>query len=235
MKTLVNCFLHTKLFLGEIAKKKFVNLKKRYNKRKNSLYKAEKFGGSATAISSAREKLKEYRFLAWVDPFIRPRSLKYYPPKTHESAVASTTENMPNKDDNCEVPDSWEADDSNDFSDVGSVSSVNGTAPTSHERKRPTKNPTSGRKKCRAGKWTRDEVEYSVMSNVRTAMKTSEHEEKTDEEGLFGRLVASDLRKLSSFSKMIAKNKIQNLLFELQMQEHNQLQGPQQSATNSLE
>ena len=218
--------------IGETAKRLFKNLKKRYNKRRNHLKKAECSGTSAVTVSLAKEKVEEFRFLAWLNPFIRQRRTKASLLKKQEWAEVSKAENVSNVEGNYKASESRQQDCSNDFEDVN-FPTVNGIPSTSHERKRPTESPMSvvtGRKKWGKETPSLDEVDHSFLASAKRAIETPTQ----DDEGVFGMLVASDLRKLNQFNKMIARNRIQNLLFELQLQEQGQLQCPKQSTPNSM-
>ena len=58
------------------AKKLFNNLKKRYGKKRNEMRKVERSGTSTSAVAVAKEKLEQYKFLVWLQPFIQARSTK---------------------------------------------------------------------------------------------------------------------------------------------------------------
>ena len=64
------------LFLGKKAKHYFENLKKRYQKKKNNLKKADRSGTSTAIVGKARKYFEPYLFFTWFDAYTRQRSSK---------------------------------------------------------------------------------------------------------------------------------------------------------------
>ena len=55
------------------AKTLFENLKKRYNKKKNIVKKADRSGTSASEKAKAKKIFEPYKYLQWLEQFIVPR------------------------------------------------------------------------------------------------------------------------------------------------------------------
>ena len=219
---------------GERAKRLFANLKKRLNKRRNDLRRAERSGTPNSAVSLAEARLVPYQFLAWLQPFIQTRttiktlrvvkSLKHPIPLTsaappHEEEVSV----------NNDVKDK-EIVFSNDSDCVCLYTSPNADRTTQTKgvkRKSPNDSDTS--EETQKAKWQNnrpilDNIEVRSLQRTERVIENSKEEEK-DSCDIFGMLVAVELKKLTNYNKMVAKQQIQNLIFQLQM---NQEQKEQQ-------
>ena len=74
-----------------------------------------------------------------------------------------------------------------------------------------------------------DNIEVRPLKTMERVMETSKEEEKKDDCDIFGMLVAVELKRLTNYNKMVAKQQIQNLIFQLQMnQEQKEQQQRQQ-------
>ena len=63
-------------YLSDTAQKLFENLKKRYSKRRQAVLKASKSGSGRSDVATVNDQLKDYEFLAWINPFIKTRRSK---------------------------------------------------------------------------------------------------------------------------------------------------------------
>ena len=63
-------------YLSDTAQKLFENLKKRYSKRRQAVLKASKSGSGRSDVAIVNDQLKDYEFLAWINPFIKTRRSK---------------------------------------------------------------------------------------------------------------------------------------------------------------
>ena len=70
--TVCICFLS-----GIEAKSLFMNMKKRYCKKKCDLKKAKQSGTSADEVDRAKKNLKPYKFLSWLDSFLQLRITRF--------------------------------------------------------------------------------------------------------------------------------------------------------------
>ena len=222
---------------GERAKRLFDNLKKRLNKRRNDLRRAERSGTSSSAVTLAEARLEPYQFLAWLQPYIRTRttiknlnvsqSLKNPIPSmsaapSHEVVVINDVKGE-------------EIAFSNDNDNVSLYTSSNdgGTTPAlGVKRKSPIDSDIS--EVLQKPKWQNnrpnlDNIEVRPLKTMERVSETSKEEEKKDDCDIFGMLVAVELKKLTNYNKMVAKQQIQNLIFQLQMnQEQKEQQQRQQ-------
>ena len=57
-------------FVGE-AKTAFTNLKKRYSKKKNDLKRKKRTGKGKSDVSKFENALNQYKFLFWIDPYLK--------------------------------------------------------------------------------------------------------------------------------------------------------------------
>ena len=62
--------------LGDVAKKTFENVRKRFNKAQNKMIKAKKSGTSTQEAAEAAGDVDGYEYLMWLVPFIAVRKIK---------------------------------------------------------------------------------------------------------------------------------------------------------------
>ena len=62
--------------LGDVAKKTFENIRKRFNKARNKMIKAKKSGTSTQEAMEAAGDVDGYEYLVWLVPFIAVRKTK---------------------------------------------------------------------------------------------------------------------------------------------------------------
>eukprot|EP00794_Sanderia_malayensis_P007640 gene7641-8481_t len=77
-----------------------------------------------------------------------------------------------------------------------------------------------------------DRIEMQFLNKMEKVIVSPEEKEKKDDCDIFGMLVTAEIKKLNTHNRIIAKNQIQNMIFQLQMsqqqQEQNQSQPEQQ-------
>ena len=76
--------------LGDVAKKTFENIRKRFNKARNKMIKAKKSGTSTQEAMEAAGDVDGYEYLMWLVPFIAVRKTK-----SNITSINSSTENEP--------------------------------------------------------------------------------------------------------------------------------------------
>ena len=74
--------------LGDVAKKTFENIRKRFNKARNKMIKAKKSGTSTQEAMEAAGDVDGYEYLMWLVPFIAVRKTK-----SNITSINSSTEN----------------------------------------------------------------------------------------------------------------------------------------------
>ena len=86
-------------YLSDTAQKLFENLKKRYSKRRQAVLKASKSGSGRSDVATVNDQLKDYEFLAWINPFIKTRRSKSNFAPLEEASSSNIGEGI-NDDDN---------------------------------------------------------------------------------------------------------------------------------------
>ena len=74
--------------LGDVAKKTFENIRKRFNKARNKMIKAKKSGTSTQEAMEAAGDVDVYEYVMWLAPFIAVRKTK-----SNITSINSSTEN----------------------------------------------------------------------------------------------------------------------------------------------
>ena len=76
--------------LGDVAKKTFENIRKRFKKARNKMIKAKKSGTSTQEAMEAAGDVGGYEYLMWLVPFIAVRKTK-----SNITSINFSTENEP--------------------------------------------------------------------------------------------------------------------------------------------
>ena len=76
--------------LGDVAKKTFENIRKRFNKARNKMMKAKKSGTSTQEAMEAAGDVNGCEYLMWLVPYIAVRKTK-----SNITSINSSTENEP--------------------------------------------------------------------------------------------------------------------------------------------
>ena len=170
-------------------------------------------------------QLKDYEFLAWINPFIKTRKSKSNFNLTH-------TLQDENTDDDNEDVEEEEQDNGNSLFDIS------GTTVSQSKFEKGDNvfdNPDKKRKisvnvtpplRSKAKKTaTSDSKKEELMSTMSLLMqqRINKNSSKNDEEERFGGMVASELTKLPEFLKVQAKHEINGVIYKYQMQnqQHN--------------
>ncbi|XP_046856117.1 uncharacterized protein LOC124449219, partial [Xenia sp. Carnegie-2017] len=176
--------------IGERAKKLFENLKKRFSKQRNNFKKVTKSGTSLSAVVSSKTKLKDYNFLQWLVPYIKSGATK-----TNLSV-----------------------------SNTGSGSTSNCSLLTNDEIEHVSLlNEDNGCQRIKPDEVFDDKI--TDISDTTRHKKWSKTKVDVEQEEiqflhLFGMLVASQLKKLNTHEQAIAKHQIQNVVFNMQMNQN---------------
>ncbi|XP_065068514.1 uncharacterized protein LOC135693858 [Rhopilema esculentum] len=249
---------------GEEAKKLFDNLKKRYSKKRNEMRKVERSGTSTSAVAVAKEKLDQYKFLVWLQPFIQARSSKTnLPPRNVASFPKSpatpseaseifeegTAETFGGDDDD---NDDYDDDNGNEISEEGqNIDETSVSEPLGEEVNNdfPARTPAKKFKsrKCEISavtgktKWQKkgmdiENMELQFLETVRKAVEEPRTEAQStvnDSNYHFAMMVYSEINKFTPRNQYIARHQIQNIIFDIQMQEQQQKSFMLQPAWNA--
>ena len=168
-------------------------MKKRFSKRRLNLKKAERSGSGAADVQNAKSAFEEMRFLFWLIPHIRARSTKTNLSQEidKDSEYERSESENDESDNSCLIDGNTHSDDDASLASSSSVSSIKkrviirGMKESSHGRKQ---------------KWKKnsDLEERQFMEAMKNAVKIDEKEKTHEDEfDLFGKLVATELRKMT--------------------------------------
>ena len=192
--------------LGTIAEKSFRNVRNKYRREKRKWKVTNRSGAGAGEVK--RPCILDS--LGWLEPYFIER-------ETASNWETNRNEILVQEDDGEEQ----EKDDDVSVVSVESDKSVTVTSP-----KIPANSPTSA-KKTRISSVTgrplftkrdkrKDESEMKADIMVKLKEKLNS---KTDENGLYGDLLSTKLRRLSKINKLEAKHEIDNIMFRFQLQQ----------------
>ena len=212
------------LFTGSAAKA-FETLKKKYSRKRVNLRKSSRSGAGTRDIEKAKKELEEYSFLRWLDSFVRPR-------KTKSNIPAASMEINENLDVAYKVEiDDYESEESEGVGsdalndDTESFTTLEESAPSKKYEKEQV---MVNRKLPSFAQVNQAEImgsELDVMGNMLKVWKkrlTSISDGKQDDEDdLFGKLVAAELKKLPERQKFRLKHEINNLIYNYKLQNEN--------------
>lgn len=193
------------------ASRKWDNLKKKYNRKKNNLKKKSASGAGLADVESCIKDLKEYSFLSWLDQHSALRESK--------TNIADTD----NDDYDSEHEDSEKEEDSQQEALSHSVANSNQIKPKPKKKakedlsKETIESPLMSAK----NKAKRDQAETFAWKNIGEVFakknKANESKQSKDAEAIFGEMIAEELRQFKGRKKAIVRHRIQNVLFEEQM------------------
>ena len=173
-------------------------------------------------MASAKEKLEQYRFLSWLAPFIKPRSTRTNLPRAgncadRSKAIESTVQDEENYESMSEEDPLCAAEGNGDDDNVSfSVPLQSSTTKKSFDDSAGV-SKTTGKRKWTKQKEHVNQAELDFLNAMKKAVVEPNQKGCKDDIDLFGMLVAAEVKKLSHRNQLIAKNQIQNLLFNLQM------------------
>ena len=242
----INNLLSFYLFLGDSAKAYFEKLKKKYNKKKNTLKKARnKSGSDSHAAINAQRALNPYKFLSWLDDFVYVRESRtnvfQISDENKEDFSESEEENVDEDEKSDDSDQEYNYGDEN-YSETASTSSLlsptisstplQKTAPTLQPPKKRTKISENGekpKKLSKTGKGTKnnymEEMELNLIRDLGKSIKNDSNQlNKPDDIDLYTKSLAADLRKLSEREYAMVKNEFQGILFRYQMARFGQAQ-----------
>ena len=212
------------LFTGSAAKV-FETLKKKYSRKRVNLRKSSRSGVGTRDLEKAKKELEEYSFLRWLDAFVRPRKTKSNMPEA--SLEINKNLNVGHEVEN----DSYDSEESegvgldalnNDTESFTTLEESTFSKKCEKEQVMVKQKPQSFTQVNQADIMR---SELDVMGNMLKIWKqrlTSLSDEKQDDEDdLFGKLVAAELKKLPEWRKYRLKHEINNLIYNYKLQNEN--------------
>ena len=209
--------------LGDVAKKTFENIRKRFNKARNEMIKAKKSGTSTQEEMEAAGDVDGYEYLMWLVPFIAVRKTR-----SNITSINSSTENEPlSKASDLEDELEDDKDEGNAAEELNlpkkdlEISSELGETRTSPETSSKNSQVT-GRHKWKKGKrkepeTTAKELEKKELEFMSAVTEMVEQTNATDPDNAFANLVLSHVRQLHKRLKSSSQNEINRVLFRYMM------------------
>ena len=208
--------------LGDVAKKTFENIRKRFSKARNKMIKAKKSGTSTQEAMEAAGDVDGYEYLMWLVPFIAVRKIK-----SNITSINSSTENEPlSKAGDLE-------DELEDDEDEGNAKELNlpkndleisfeldetRTSPeTSSKNSQVTGRPKWKKGKRKETETTAKHLEKKELEFMSAVTETIGQTNATGPDTAFVKLVLSHVRQLPRMLKFSCQNEINQVLFRYMM------------------
>ena len=181
-----------------------------------SLKKAVRSGSGTVDVAAQKADFGDLIFMSWLIPYVKARKTKTNLPTVNKEGP--TTGNCTSHSDNYEEGTGEQLvklDDSEGSDTLSETVSLESNNPRKRESR--TISEVTGRQKWQKIKPDLEEQEVKFMKMMENAGKSdSKSDEREDELDLFGKLVASELRKMSRHDQYVAKHQIQGVLFNIQ-------------------
>ena len=211
-------------FIGSAAKA-FETLKKKYSRKRVNLRKSSRSGVGTPDLEKAKKELEEYSFLRWLDSFVRPRKTKSNIPGA--SLEINKNLNVRHKVEN----DGYDSEESEGVGlnalndDTESFTTLEESVTSENCEKEVVMVKQKLPSFTQVNQADIMGSELDVMGNMLKVWKqrlTSISDEKQDDEDdLFGKLVAAELKKLPERQKYKLKHEINNLMYNYKLQNEN--------------
>lgn len=196
----------------------FDNLKKRYSKRRQAVLKASKSGSGKSDVVIVQDQLKDYEFLAWINPFIKTRRSK----SNFEIMEVSTSANVDDAEEEDDDSDINEREKSNDEDSLfDSSTSISQSKLEKRKAAEVKARPAAKVRKTTNNENKKEEL-MSTMSRLMQQRLEKNASSKNEEEERFGGMVAGELTKLPELLRVQAKHEINEVLFKYHMQSYRQ-------------
>ena len=204
----------------EQTKTFFINLKKRYQKKKAELRRQDKFGTCLAAVEKARKDLEPYLFLSWLDPFLatRARDVKC------TNVLSSKKRTMPADKDSSENEENSSANEHDESADEVHEPSVTSPQPPAKspavQKQKQSRVKISKKVSKKQTEEQKDALELDLLLSLQADRKKRDIIRQDDPEQLFANSLAADLRKFSEPEKFMITHKLHNVVFRYQMARH---------------
>ena len=195
-------------------------MKKRYQKKKNNLKKADRSGTSTAIVGKARKDFEPYLFFTWFDAYTRQRSSK------SNIMCDNDSDSMVESYDKIDADDDGDGSSIDDMSDTESVSSdqieIISKPACFIKPKEVGKrvNHNKEKRSCIKKSKTNDcelEMMKDITESIKRRRQTMDCENAKDPEDLFCGSLAAELRQLSERDRCMAKHEISNIIFKYQL------------------
>eukprot|EP00112_Aurelia_sp_Birch-Aquarium-sp1_P003306 Seg1369.3 transcript_id=Seg1369.3/GoldUCD/mRNA.D3Y31 product="hypothetical protein" protein_id=Seg1369.3/GoldUCD/D3Y31 len=201
----------------------FENLKKRLSKRRSELKKAEMFGSPTSVVAVSKERFDQFNFMSWLAPHIQPRS-----PKTN-SLTRNDARTLPSllaTHRAVSIDGSYDAPPENKYQASNSEEGANSFVQIPSRKRRsegPNTSVITEKEKLHKGNNNVSCKELTVPQSNQKITEEPKTESPMDENHYFGLMIAAEIRKLSPRNQLLARHEMQNVLFNIQMQEQHEL------------
>ena len=202
--------------LGDVAKKTFENIRKRFNKARNKMIKAKKSGTSTAAMEAA--DVDGYEYLMWLVPFIAVRKTK-----SNITSIDSSTENEPlskARDLEDELEDDEDEGNAEELNlpkndlEISSKLDETRTSPeTSSKNSQVTGRPKWKKGKRKEPETTAKQLEKKELEFMSAVTEMVGQTNATDPDTAFANLVLLHVRQLPKRLKFSCQNEISQVLF----------------------
>ena len=201
--------------LGDVAKKTFENIRKRFNKARNKMIKAKKSGTSTQETMEAAGDVNGYEYLMWLVPFIAVRKTK-----SNITSINSTTAR--------DLEDELEDDEDegnaeelnlpkNDLEISSELNETRASPETSSKNSQETGRPKWKKGKRKQPETTAKQLEKKELEFMSAVTEMVGQTNATDPDTAFANLVISHVRQLSKMLKFSCQNEINQVLFRYMM------------------
>lgn len=208
------------LFLG-VAHQLFDNLKKRYSKRRQAVLKESKSGSGRGDVDSVTSQLKNYGFMAWINPFCKTRNSKSnFVLENADDNVENYKEQKDNEEEDETKEAEGEEDKEKEDGYEDSLFEESSTVSSTQKRKNiltaiGNQPPNWKRKRVNTDQKEKLMSTMSVLMQQRIDKNSSTN---SVEEEKFGGMIAAELAKLPEYLRIQAKYEINRTIFKFQLQ-----------------
>ena len=188
-------------------------MKKKYLRKKKDVKDATRSGTSTDVVNKAEKALRTYEFLGWLDDFVQSREGRSNLPmmeqddeETNFDAEDVTIETAEDA-----IEESQSNSESIEIETTEKVKSSGKMAPKSLKKRPGIKGA--------AKENLLEEMEFSLISKIndRLSGKRKAAENDDDNEDIFCKSLALDLKELPLYERCIAKQEMRNVIFKHQM------------------
>ena len=203
--------------LGDVAKKTFENISKKFNKARNKMIKAKKSGTSTQEAIEAVGDVDGYEYLMWLVPFIAVRKTKCNITSSTENQSLSKARDLEDELENDE--DEGNAEELNlpksDLEISSELDETRTSPETSSKNSQVTGRPKENRKKGKQKEpeTTAKQLEKKKLEFMSDITEMVGQTNATDPDTAFAKLVLSHVRQLPKRLTFSCQNEINQVLF----------------------
>ena len=202
-----HCFV-----LGDVAKKTFENIRKRFNKARSKMIKAKKPGTITQEAMEAAGDVDGYEYLLWLVPFIAVTKTK--------SNITSINSFARDLEDELE-DDEGNAEElnlpKNDLEISSELDETRTSPETSSKNSQVTGKPTWKKGKRKEPDTTAKQLEKKELEFMSAVTEMVGQTNATDPDTAFANLVLSHVRQLPKRFKLSCQNEVNQVLFRYMM------------------